>query len=100
VLSSGLKPWMLSIMRNGECWRKRAVVLAVAMIFLTGCATGSSDQRRAVVCPPVVDYSREEQRRVAEEVEGLPEGSTIVKWLADYAVLRAQVRVVEQCSPR
>jgi hypothetical protein len=79
-------------MHNGRCWRKRVAVLAVGMIFLTGCATGSSDQRRAVVCPPVVDYSREEQRRVAEEVETLPEGSAIVQWLADYAVLRAQLR--------
>jgi hypothetical protein len=62
------------------------------MIFLTGCATGSSDRRWAVVCPSVVEYSREEQRRVAKEVEGLPEGSAIFEWLADYAVLRAQVR--------
>ena len=62
------------------------------MIFLTGCATGSSDERFAAICPPVVDYGREEQRRVADEVEGLPEGSAIVEWLADYAVLRAQVR--------
>lgn len=42
------------------------------MIFLTGCATGSSDRRLAIVCPPVVEYSREEQRRVAEEVEAVP----------------------------
>jgi hypothetical protein len=39
-----------------------------------------------------VDYGREEQRRIADEVEGLPEDSAIVEWLADYAVLRAQVR--------
>jgi hypothetical protein len=62
------------------------------MIFLTGCATGSSDRRWAVVCPPIVDYSREDQRNSADEVEALLEGSTIVQWLADYAVLRAQVR--------
>ena len=79
-------------MHNGRCWRRRAAVLAVAMILLTGCATESSDRRWAVVCPPVVDYGLEEQRRVAEEVEGLPEGSAIAEWLADYAVLRAQVR--------
>jgi len=62
------------------------------MIFLNGCATGSSDLQWAVVCPPVVDYGLEEQRRVAEEVETLPEGSAIVEWLADYAVLREQAR--------
>jgi hypothetical protein len=40
----------------------------------------------------VVDYSRAEQARVAEEVEALPEGAMIVSWLADYAVLRSQLR--------
>jgi len=29
---------------------------------------------------------------VAEEVEALPEGTLIVGWLADYAVLRDQAR--------
>jgi len=40
----------------------------------------------------VVDYSRAEQTRVAEEVAALPEGALIVAWLADYAVLRDQAR--------
>jgi len=40
----------------------------------------------------VVDYSRTEQARVAEEVAALPEGTLIVAWLADHAVLRDQVR--------
>jgi hypothetical protein len=38
----------------------------------------------------VVEYSRAEQARVAEEVAALPEGALIVGWLADYAVLRDQ----------
>jgi len=40
----------------------------------------------------VVAYSHAEQARVAEEVAALPEGAMIVGWLADYAVLRGQVR--------
>jgi hypothetical protein len=44
------------------------------------------------VCPPVVEYSRTEQARVAEEVAALPERAVITEWLADYAVLREQVR--------
>jgi hypothetical protein len=39
----------------------------------------------------VVEYSREEQRRVADEVEALPEDAVIIGWLADYAVLRGQL---------
>jgi len=43
-------------------------------------------------CPPVVEYNRAEQARVANEVALLPEGALIVGWLADYAVLREQAR--------
>lgn len=79
-------------MLNAGCSKKRHAVLAVGMIFLTGCATGSSEWRATGVCPPVVEYSREEQQRMAEEIEALPEDSVIVGWLADYAVLRGQVQ--------
>jgi hypothetical protein len=40
----------------------------------------------------VVAYSQAEQARVADEVAALPEGTVIVGWLADYAVLREQAR--------
>jgi len=40
----------------------------------------------------VVDYSQTEQAGVANEVALLPDGTLIVGWLADYAVLRDQVR--------
>ncbi|MCL4744390.1 MAG: hypothetical protein KJZ83_03140 [Burkholderiaceae bacterium] len=43
-------------------------------------------------CPPEVAYSQAEQARVAAEVAALPEGALIPGWLADYAVLRDQVR--------
>ena len=61
------------------------------MILLSGCAMVSSDPQSAV-CPPVVDYSRTDQTRVAEEVTALPEGALIVGWLADYSVMRDQAR--------
>ena len=62
------------------------------MIFLSACAGVSSDIPRQG-CPSVVEYSRAEQLRAAEEVAVLPEGAVIAEWLADYAVLRQQVRV-------
>jgi len=40
----------------------------------------------------VVEYSRAEQTRLAEEVAKIPEEALILDWLADYAVLRAQAR--------
>lgn len=67
------------------------------MIFLTACAKVGSDARPGA-CPPVVEYSQDEQSRVAEEVMAQPEGALIVGWLADYAVLREQARACR--SPR
>jgi hypothetical protein len=45
-----------------------------------------------VVCPPVVEDSRDVQARAAEELDLLPEGSVIVEMLSDYAVMREQAR--------
>jgi len=76
---------------NARCWTLRPGVLAAAMTFLNGCAGVDSDGT-VKPCPPVVEYSRAEQAIVAEELAQLPESSLIIGWLADYAVLRDQVR--------
>ena len=81
---------------NARCWMPRLVVLAIATISLTGCATGSSEPRIANVCPPVVEYTREFQARAADEVEVLPDGSAIAEMLADYSVIRDQARACRQ----
>ena len=44
------------------------------------------------MCPPVVEYSPAEQARAADEIEALFDNATIIGWLSDYAVLRAQAR--------
>ena len=61
------------------------------MIFLTACAEGSFDTVPSA-CPPVVEYSRAEQARVAAELAALPEGAVMPEWLSDHAVLREQAR--------
>ena len=61
------------------------------MILLNGCA-GVGFDIPISACPPVVEYSRVDQVRVAAEVVALPEGAVIPEWLADYAVLRKQAR--------
>ncbi|MBI1386645.1 MAG: hypothetical protein GC150_17205 [Rhizobiales bacterium] len=60
--------------------------------MLSGCATGASDGGGPRACPPVVQYSREFQARVAEEMVLLPENSAIVERLSNHAVMRAQAR--------
>jgi len=76
---------------NATCWARPHSALAAATIFLTACA-GVGFDNPSDACPPVVEYSRAEQARVAGEVAVLPEGALIVGWLADYAVLRDQAR--------
>jgi hypothetical protein len=55
----------------------------------------SSDGSGPGACPPVVEYSWEFQARAAEELALLPAGSVIAEMLADYAVMREQVRAFE-----
>jgi hypothetical protein len=79
---------------NARCWTPQPAAPLIAMLWLTGCAMGASDAPPSA-CPPVVDYSRPQQARVADEIARLPEGALIIGWLADYAVLRDQARVCE-----
>ena len=79
---------------NVRCWRRPAAALVIGTLFSSGCAEVGSDTPPSA-CPPVVMYSPAEQARVADEVAALPEGAVIIGWLADYAVLREQVRACQ-----
>ncbi|TGN62334.1 hypothetical protein E4L95_07045 [Paracoccus liaowanqingii] len=75
---------------NVRCWTLPAAAPLIATLWLSGCATVSSDAWQP--CPPVVEYSAAEQTRAADEVETLPESAAVVTMLSDYAVLRDQAR--------
>ncbi len=75
---------------TARCSTPPPAALLIAMLWLTGCATGSSDTRAP--CPPVVDYTSADQARAADELEELPEDAVIVRMLREYAVLRDQAR--------
>lgn len=78
------------MMSNAGCWKRQLAALAIAASLLNGCATVGSNPPIAIVCPPVVQYSREAQARAAEELTSLPDGSAIAELLADYSVMRDQ----------
>ena len=61
---------------TATCWTPPRVALAAATLFLTSCAEAGFDTAPGA-CPPVVEYNRAEQAKVAEEVVALPEGSMI-----------------------
>ncbi|MFN7177861.1 MAG: hypothetical protein ACK4MX_13410, partial [Thermaurantiacus sp.] len=90
----GWTNWSVMMLFTARCWMRPPAALAAATIFLTACAAGNSDTLRRA-CPPLVEYGRAEQARVAEEVDALSEGAVIAEWLADYAVLRAQARACQ-----
>ena len=75
---------------TARCSTLPPAALLIAMLWLTGCATGGSETRAP--CPPVVAYTSAEQARAADEVEALPEGAVIVRMLGDYTVLRDHAR--------
>ena len=75
---------------NAVCWTPPAAVPLIVVLWLSGCATGSSDAQ--ALCPPVVQYSDRDQARAATEIEALPEGAVVVRMLGDYAVMREQAR--------
>lgn len=68
---------------------RRWMPLAIAVSLLTACATANSDP---AVCPPIKRYSKEFQRKLAEEIKQAPEDAVFVVALQDYALLRAQIR--------
>lgn len=74
-------------MRFAGCWKWGLIVLGTVMILSGGCAKVASDP---TTCPPVVQYSPEDQRRTAAELEALPQGSVIEGMLVDYHVMRRQ----------
>ena len=77
---------------NAKCTRPQIVAFAIGMSLLSACATANSD-RVVGVCPPVVEYSYAEQTRAADEIEALPKGAFLTEWMADYNMLREQVRI-------
>lgn len=77
---------------NAGCWKRRLAVLVIATSWLTGCATAGFEANGLAACPPVVEYSRAEQKRAADEIAPLPRNAVIVGWLADYSVMREQAR--------
>ena len=67
----------------------RQISFIVLVTALVGCAT------HYTACPALVDYSLDFQKQVAEELFTLPDGSALADAMADYSVLRQQVRACQ-----
>jgi hypothetical protein len=77
-------------MQRTACSKRALPLLVIATLSLTACATAPS--RPSVVCPPIADYDRAFQARLAEEIQRLPPGAALEQAMLDYARLRDQAR--------
>lgn len=67
------------------------VLPLIAALSLAGCATAVSDLN-STGAGLVKTYSPAQLDQAADELEALPEGSALAVMIADYAVLREQLR--------
>lgn len=78
----------------------RVVQIALAALFLAGCATGLPPAPPAVVCPALVEYDQATRNRAADELDRLSQDSVLAQMIADYAALRAGVRACRDAAAR
>ena len=65
----------------------------LVLTLLTSCALGnSSPVQVTLLCPSIVEYSAELQRRAADEFEALPPDSALAEMIGDYGQLRERIR--------
>lgn len=73
--------------------RPRPVLLALALLLLSGCAQrGSEPAARACALLPLRTYPAAEQGRVADEIDAAAASAAWPGWIADYGALRDAVR--------
>lgn len=56
--------------------------------FLTACARENSSP----VCPTLPEYTAQLQQQAAAELGAMPESAALVRFMGDYAAMRAEVR--------
>lgn len=70
------------------------ILLLIGAASLIGCAQGDFENTSA--SPTLFPYSAEQQDRAADELASLPAGSIIAQMIADYGVVRNEIRAMRQ----
>lgn len=77
---------------------RRLIVPTLLLISIGGCATGPDESDTTSDCPPLIVYSKDQQTRLADELDALPAGAVMIRrWIADYILTRDQLRA---CQPK
>ena len=75
----------------------KLIALLIGTSLLSGCASTVYKTQLEIYCPPIVEYSKEFNSRLVNEIESLPPGdSNIVEALSDYAALRDTIRACKK----
>lgn len=69
---------------------RRWMLPVIAASLLTACAGASSNS--ATACPPITEYDRKFQNKLADEVESASPDAVFPVAVQDYALLRIQIR--------
>lgn len=69
---------------------QRWMLPVLAVSLLTACAGVNSNP--ATTCPPIKEYNRKFQNKLADEIESAPVDAAFPVVIQDYGVLRAQIR--------
>ncbi len=67
------------------------MLLALAMSLLNACTGANSSP--GCVCPPIKEYSKEFQRKLAKEIKASSKDAAFPVALTDYGALRLQLDV-------
>lgn len=70
--------------------RIRWFLIALAVAAAAGCSTIS-----AGACPPLKQWTPEQQEQLYGELDALPDGAITIDVVADYMTLRGQVRACQ-----
>jgi Tfp pilus assembly protein PilP len=64
--------------------------ILVSLLILTACTTAST--KFEAYCPPLKTYTKEFNKKLADEVEKLPPGAALETAMIDYANQRDRIR--------
>jgi hypothetical protein len=93
--SSGLLPFV-GAMSGKHHPRATGTSSARALYLLPLLLATACTHTPVAVCPAIVNYTAEQQTQAANELDALPAGSILPRFMTDYGVLRARLR---ECQP-
>lgn len=76
-------------------------LLPLALLMLAACATTPAPTPIAQTqCLPLTPYTQAEQQAAAKELQALPKGSVLSRFITDYGAMRSADRACQETQGR